>query len=94
MTNAPALRSFLALPWNAFVGAFLYYTLLTLIVIGAADLSGTFVATAYLFPLGAYAGVLVSRALHGLVAFLVEMVGPHKRGIARQPGFGYRLVPR
>ena len=63
-----------ALPWPAFVAAFLYYTVLTLVVVGAADLPPVFIA-AYGVPVLAYVAVLASRAVHALATLRVDM-GP------------------
>ena len=63
-----------ALPWTAFVAAFLYYTVLTLIAIGVADLPATFIA-AYGLPVVAYVLVLAGRGVRALAAVRVDM-GP------------------
>jgi len=68
-----ALLAAILVPWNAFVGAFLYYTVLTLLAIGVADLPTVFVVVAYLLPVGAYAGLLVHRAVHALAALPIEL---------------------
>ena len=60
------LASGLSLPWNAFVAVFVYFTVLTAAVIGSADFSTLIMAVAYLLPVGLYAGVLASRAVHAL----------------------------
>lgn len=52
-----------AMPWNAFVAAFLYYTLLAMIVLGGVSPGIPVVATAYLAPLVIYLAVLANRAL-------------------------------
>jgi len=62
-----------ALPWNAFIAAFLYYTLLTLVAIGGGDLAGGVMAVAYLLPVGLYAGMLVARGIHALAALPIEI---------------------
>jgi hypothetical protein len=60
-------------PWNAFIAAFLYYTLLTLIAIGVADLAAGFVAVAYLLPVALYAGLLITRGVHALAALPIDI---------------------
>jgi len=74
-------RGFVAafvVPWNAFVAAFLYFTLVTAAVIGGADISRLAMAVAYLLPFSLYASVLVSRALHALSAITIDIEhAPH-----------------
>jgi hypothetical protein len=72
MRGAAALSA-IAVPWSAFVGAFLYYTLLTLLVLGIANLPALFIAVSYLLPAGLYVGVLCVRAMHALVALPIEL---------------------
>jgi hypothetical protein len=62
-----------SVPWNAFVGAFLYFTLVTAAVIGGADFSRLVMAVVYLLPVSLYAAVLVSRALHALSAITIDI---------------------
>jgi len=62
-----------SVPWNAFVAAFLYFTLLTAAVIGGADFSFLVMAFAYLLPVSLYAAVLASRALHALAAITIDI---------------------
>jgi predicted benzoate:H+ symporter BenE len=63
----------ISVPWNAFVGAFLYFTVLTAVVISGADISRLVMAVAYLLPLSLYASVLVSRALHALSTITIDI---------------------
>jgi hypothetical protein len=65
--------SAVAVPWNAFVAAFLYYTLLTLLVLGIANLPALFIAVAYLLPVCLYVGLLVSRAVRALAALPIDL---------------------
>jgi len=67
------LAAAVSVPWNAFIAAFLYYTLLTLASIGLAELPTLFVAISYLLPLALYAGVLIVRAVRALEALPVEI---------------------
>jgi predicted benzoate:H+ symporter BenE len=62
-----------SVPWNAFVGAFLYFTVLTAVVIGGADFSRLVMAVAYLLPVSLYASLLVSRGLHALSAITIDI---------------------
>jgi hypothetical protein len=63
----------LAMPWNAFVAAFLYYTVLTLVAVGVADLPVPFMAVAYLLPVVAYVGALINRGVHALIALPIDL---------------------
>ncbi len=72
-SRGAAVFAAVLVPWNAFVAAFLYYTLLTLIAIGVADLPAMFVAVAYLLPVALYAGLLVFRAVHALAALPIDI---------------------
>ncbi len=65
--------SAVAVPWNAFVAAFLYFTLLTAATLGGADFSRLTMAVAYLLPVSLYAAMLVSRALHALSTVAVRI---------------------
>jgi hypothetical protein len=65
--------SAVAVPWNAFVAAFLYFTLLTAATIGGADFSRLTMAVVYLLPFSLYAAMLVSRALHALSAVAIHI---------------------
>ena len=72
----PAIRpliSAVSLPWNTFVAAFLYYTALTLVLIGTSGLSGLFVALAYLTPVALYAAVLANRAVRALADLQIDI---------------------
>jgi hypothetical protein len=69
----PALLKALLVPWDAFVVAFLYYVGLTLLAIGVANLPVLFVAIAYLLPVGAYLGLLVSRAVRALADLPIDL---------------------
>ncbi len=67
------ILSAVMVPWNAFVAAFLYYTILTLLVLGIANLPALFIAVAYLLPVGLYAGLLASRAIRALAALPIDL---------------------
>ena len=66
--------SVISAPWPAFVAAFLYYTLLTLVAIGGADLPAVFLA-AYAVPVAMYVLLLGARAMRALAGLRVDM-GP------------------
>jgi len=72
-SRAQTLRDAVALPWNAFVAAFLYYTLLTLFVIGGADLGAGLMAVAYILPPALYAGLLLTRALKAIASIEIDI---------------------
>jgi hypothetical protein len=74
--------SALTVPWNAFVGAFLYYTFLTLLTVGGADLPAVAMAVIYLVPLAAYAVFLVNRAVRALAALPIDL-GETPHALAR-----------
>jgi hypothetical protein len=73
MSRLNAVVAAFAVPWNAFVAAFVYYTLLTMIAIGVADVAAAFMAVAYLLPVTLYAAVLAGRAVRALAALPVEI---------------------
>ncbi len=62
-----------SVPWSLFVAAFLYFVLLSAAVIGGADFSATTMAVAYFLPVVAYAGILLSRAVHALGAVVIHI---------------------
>jgi hypothetical protein len=72
-TRARSLVSAVSVPWNAFVGVFIYYVLLTLLAIGVADLAQVFMAVAYLLPPAAYLGVIVARGVRALAALPIDI---------------------
>jgi hypothetical protein len=65
--------SAVTVPWNAFVAAFLYYVLLTVLVLAIASLPTLFIAVAYLLPVGLYAGLLVLRGVQALAALPIDL---------------------
>ena len=82
MNITRALMSALVVPWNAFVGVFLYYTALTLVMIGGGEISEGFVAAAFLIPVALYAALLMSRAVRGLAGLRVD-IGPTPQALLR-----------
>ena len=67
----------LALPWNAFVVTFVYFTVLSASVIGGADFAAPVMVALYLLPVAGYVALLLTRAVHGLAALDIRM--PHGR---------------
>lgn len=72
-TLAHQSLAFIALPWNAFIGAFLYYTLLTLIAVGGIDLSAGFMISAYAVVPVIYGAVLLTRAFQALASLRIDL---------------------
>ncbi len=70
---AATTTSFFAVPWGAFVAAFLYYVGLTLVAIGVEQLPDAAMAAAYLLPAGAYAALMLSRVVRAVAAVPVEI---------------------
>ena len=74
-TFRPAIAA-VAVPWNAFVAAFLYYVLLAVLAFGGASPGVPVVATAYLAPAVIYVVTLLSRSVRAGAAWLGRFV-PH-----------------
>jgi hypothetical protein len=70
-----SLVALVAVPWDAFVGAFLYYAILTLVVLGGADLDSPVMAAAYLAVPVAYGLVVARRAMGALARAAAPTVG-------------------
>ena len=62
------VAAFVAVPWAAFVGLFLYAVALTMVAIGVDQLSDGVMAVAYGAPVALYALVLLARGVHALAA--------------------------
>lgn len=71
----PRLITAFAVPWNAFVAAFIYYTVLAAIAIGVEQVPSGFMAAAYALPVLAYAAMLASRGVRALANIEVQ-IGP------------------
>jgi len=71
----PSLVALVAVPWDAFVGAFLYYAILTLVVLGGADLSSPFMAAAYLAVPVTYGLLVGGRVMATLARAAAPAVG-------------------
>lgn len=72
-TTAHAVITAFAVPWTAFVAAFLYYVGLTLVAISVEQLPDVAMMVAYALPVLAYALALVARALQALAAMPVTI---------------------
>ena len=66
-TAGGAFLRFVAVPWGAFVAAFLFYVGVTLVVFSVEDLPDVLTVAAYLLPVAAYVLVLAARAAAALV---------------------------
>jgi hypothetical protein len=60
----------IAMPWNAFVAAFLYYTLLAVVLVGGANPGNGAVAGAYAMPPIMYGATLIVRLYRAAEAWL------------------------
>jgi hypothetical protein len=77
MTNTiNRIGAALAMPWNMFVAAFLYYTVLAVLALGGASPGVPVVATAYLAPLVMYLVALGNRAAHAIAGLFSLGVSP------------------
>jgi hypothetical protein len=73
MTNSAKLSqvtTLVAVPWNAFVVAFLYYTLLASIALSGAQLGSMTIGVAYAAAPVAYGATLLLRLVRGAAAWL------------------------
>ncbi len=62
-----------SLPWNAFVAAFLYYTLLAALALGGASVRGPVVAGAYSMPLAVWAATVAVRLARSAAARVADI---------------------
>jgi len=70
-----SLVGLVSVPWNAFVAAFLYYTVLALVLVGGGDPSPEMVTGAYAAPPAMYAATVATRFVRAaLVAFAVTAI--------------------
>ncbi len=70
------IASFFVVPWTAFVAAFLYYVVLTLVAIGVEQLPDGLMVAAYLIPPAAYVLVLLARTLQAVASLPVRLAHP------------------
>ena len=80
--GARKVISAFAVPWNAFVAVFLYYTVLTLVAVGGASIPALAMLVSYGLPVALYVAWLVSRAVHALAVLPVE-IGETPHALAR-----------
>jgi hypothetical protein len=62
------IKAIVAMPWNAFVAAFLYYTLLAALALGGASARGPVVAGAYSVPMLIWGVTIGTRLVRLAVA--------------------------
>ncbi len=62
--------------WSRFVGAFLYYALLTALVLGGADFGLPAMAAAYGLPPLLYLGLIAQRATQRLQRAVPTLIAP------------------
>ena len=62
-----------SVPWNAFVGALLYYTILAAVALGGVSPSMAVVGIAYLAPVVAYAVTILARLPRRFLAVAGEL---------------------
>ncbi len=62
-----------AVPWNGFVAAFVFYTLLTIVAISGAEPPVALMAIAYALPVCVYAAVLALRAARALSTVRIDL---------------------
>ena len=68
-------------PWSGFVGSFLYYSLLTALMLGGVSPERSVVVVAYVAPLLAYGVVVVAR-LGGAGVARVRAASPRRLQVA------------
>ncbi len=66
-----------AVPWPMFVAVFLYFTLLTLLVVSGVQLTDAFMVVAYGLPVALYGLVLMARTGRHVASMFPLHVGPH-----------------
>ena len=72
-TAATATAMFFAVPWGAFIAAFLYYVGLTLVAVSVEQLPDMAMGAAYLLPVAAFAALLTLRVVRAVLAVPVEI---------------------
>jgi hypothetical protein len=70
------LTTLVSVPWNSFVAAFLYYTLLAALALGGNNPGNVAVAGAYAMPPVVYAATILLRLYRAGVAWL-HATRPH-----------------
>ncbi len=64
------LTTLVSVPWNSFVAAFLYYTLLAAMVLGGSNPGNAAVAGAYAMPPIVYAATILLRLYRAAAGWL------------------------
>jgi hypothetical protein len=73
-----------AIPWNAFVAAFLYYSLLAVLALGGTSARGPVVAGAYGMPVAMWAVTVAVRLIRAGGARVAELAASPR--LARSVG--------
>jgi hypothetical protein len=76
MSRLTHLAAAFSVPWNAFVAAFLYYSLLAVVALGGSSPGAGLVAGAYAMPPVMYAVTLMLRVARTVSAW-VKTARPH-----------------
>ena len=79
MSRLTTLLTAVSVPWNAFVAAFLYYTLLAVLALGGSNPGTGFVAGAYAMPPVMYGATLLLRMARAVSAW-IKATRPHGMG--------------
>jgi hypothetical protein len=79
MSRFTNLATAFSVPWNAFVAAFLYYSLLALLALGGSNPGAGLVAGAYAMPPVMYAATMILRVSRAIAAW-AKAARPHAMG--------------
>jgi hypothetical protein len=74
-TTLARIGDLVSLPWNAFVAAFLYYTLLAALALGGSTARGPVVAGAYGMPVAMWAVTVGIRLIRAAGARVTDLAG-------------------
>jgi hypothetical protein len=72
-SNLHHVNHLVVVPWNAFVAAFLYYSLLASVALSGAQLGSMTVGVAYAAGPVAYGATLLLRIVRGAAAWLRQL---------------------
>jgi hypothetical protein len=73
-TTLARIGDMVSMPWNSFVAAFLYYTLLAALALGGSSARGPVVAGAYGMPLVIWATTIAIRVVRAAAARVGEFL--------------------
>jgi hypothetical protein len=80
------VQNAVSVPWNAFVAAFLYYTLLAVLMLGGGRFGAPAVAGAYAMPALAYGVTVAVRLVRAAAGRFRTSSAPALTGAAHCPG--------